>query len=508
MGKMKYHDNDVYIVPNGFSLFEDGNNSYGSFVIDDYSVTSGQDPDDHIWEGKVIPIDENGKLTFSLGRKGSSGVADWWTSKVRKECNTFNEDPDDLNFAFEGTLTLNVDSALLGGRKTLVFKNICMAQGNAAGRNNWWFGGSKMCYFHNIYETPFSTNSAVVCYGMFTDGTRMVRTLVDRSELGASVNTYTFELKKVTNCQNATWMEKLMASKADKLSIMNLVMPGSHDAGMSEVHHLDIVEKFYYGAVLTQKNSLFEQLLCGCRYFDIRVDYDHDELVTYHREGHFGANGQSISDVFHQAKEFLDVYKNETVVFKISHIRSDCGHDKEKTVDKFVEYVTSNFSTLLYRSSEDVNLHTSDLKMFQGKVIMVCDFYSGYNGYDHTRGIFKYYDADESLSSPGFNQMNVYDKYSNTMIFDQMKSDQMEKWDHNAGHGAEKLFLLSWTLTINPGEILDNPTLSNESLANEANSCLAQGLEEGKDNRYAKPNIVYIDYIEDDLCDIIIKYNY
>ncbi len=505
---MKYHDNDVYIKPSGFSLFEDGNKSYGTFVIDDYSVTSGQDPDNHICKKKVIQIDKDGKLTFSLGRKGSESVAEWWSSNVRKECNTFNEDPDDLNFAFEGTLTLNVDSDLLGGRKTLVFKNICMAQGHSAGRNNWWFGGSKMCYFHNIYEKQLALNSAVVCYGMVTDSNKVVRTLVDRSEQGISVNSYTFELKKVTDCQNANWMGKLMKSSTETPKIKDLVMPGSHDAGISEIHHPDLLEKGYHGAVLTQKNSMFEQLLCGCRYFDIRVDYDHDELVTYHREKAFGANGQSISDVFHQLKEFLEISENETVIVKISHVRSYSGHDQRDITERFVEYVTGNFSDLLYKSSEDVNLHECDLKSCAGKAIMVCDFYPEYNEYDHAKGIFEYYDAGAASSSPGYNQMNVYDKYSNTMDFNKMKSDQMEKWEHNAGKADKKLFLLSWTLTLNPDEMFDDPHFSIEKLANEANSNLEQGLSEGVDKESTKPNIVYIDFLEDNICDVIIKYNY
>lgn len=136
---MKYHNNDVYILADNFSLFMDDKGSYGSFVIKDSKVTSGQDPDGYIAKGKEIPIGSDGKLVFRVGRKGSDAVAEWWCDTVRPECNTFNKNPDELNFAVKGTLTMNAVLDSLGIRYTITYDDVCMAQGHTAERNT---GGS------------------------------------------------------------------------------------------------------------------------------------------------------------------------------------------------------------------------------------------------------------------------------------------------------------------------------------------------------------------------------
>lgn len=214
-------------------------------------------------------------------------------------------------------------------------------------------------------------------------------------------------------------------------------------------------------AVVTQDKSIYEQLLCGCRYFDIRVDYDYGELVTYHRTSAIGANGQSISDVFHQIREFLEQYTEETIVMKVSHVRSYEEHNEKDTTNRFADYVTKYFDDILYRTDEGTNLHELVQKDCAGKVIMVCDFYNGFDKYDHHTGIFKYCDVgNDIVKNLPLDQMNVFDDYSNTMVYSEMKDDQRNKWENNAGQSDTKLFLLSWTMTVNPSQIVGEMTLS------------------------------------------------
>ena len=86
-----------------------------------------------------------------------------------------------------------------------------------------------------------------------------------------------------------------------------------------------------------------------------------------------------------------------------------------------------------------------------------------------------------------------------------MKKDQLDKWKKNAGQSSTKLFLLSWTLTLQG--VGGNASGSIEKLAQQANSKLKEVLKEqynslGKDKM---PHIVYIDFIDPEMCGIIIN---
>jgi hypothetical protein len=78
-------------------------------------------------------------LVFSVGRKGSSDVADWWSARVPEKKNSFGHYPDGLNFAFGGKLSFNI--VVDGVPDTLVINNFFMGQGHAGFSNNWWIGG-------------------------------------------------------------------------------------------------------------------------------------------------------------------------------------------------------------------------------------------------------------------------------------------------------------------------------------------------------------------------------
>lgn len=129
---MTYHDNDVTFSVASNNLVS------GTFTVNSFSVTSGQDPDNKIHAGLVVNCKSDGKFTFSVGRKGSSDVANWFSKNIPASRTTFNHDPDDLNFAMIGTLTLNFSNGI-----NCTFYNVAIAQGHSGASNNWWFGGEQ-----------------------------------------------------------------------------------------------------------------------------------------------------------------------------------------------------------------------------------------------------------------------------------------------------------------------------------------------------------------------------
>lgn len=287
--------------------------------------------------------------------------------------------------------------------------------------------------------------------------------------------------------ENPDWMGRL----DDQIRLRELVLPASHDAGMSELHHMSIGTP--ERAVKTQEANIYQQLVYGSRYFDIRVDYDHEELVTYHRTWKLGGNGQSLKAVFDQAKQFLREYPSETFIMKISHIRNN----SRDTVDK-IESFLKDYGDFLYWSTTSRRLHELTLGELRGKMLVVCqwpDFVP-----DIRNGLFRYTDADAGVSAVGDNTLNIYDHYSNTSNYNTMSNDQVEKWQNNVNDPGNKLFLLSWTLTQFLGSI--------EEGAREANAHL-DGVLYDKiiNNGWAAPFLVYLDFISAELCDIIIRYN-
>ena len=113
-------------------------------------------------------------------------------------------------------------------------------------------------------------------------------------------------------------------------------------------------------------------------------------------------------------------------------------------------------------------------------------------------------ESDTSAVTEGAN-LTVYDKYSDTADYGEMKQDQLEKWRKYAASGGGYLFLLSWTLTSNKPPL----TAPIETLAAEANGKLPGVLRDQiVDKGATKPNIVYIDFVNATTTLAIIRYNF
>lgn len=307
--------------------------------------------------------------------------------------------------------------------------------------------------------------------------------------------------------ETSTWMSHLGSST--KLS--GIVMPGSHDAGMSALNHCFGGAKLNCGIIQTQALNILQQLEAGSRYFDIRVDYDHRELVTYHRSGDAGCNGQSLTVVLDQSLQFIQSYSSETFILKFSHIRSNRKNEREikDRIDEFLADIKYR-GYLFTHSKRDVDLANITLGDCKGKMILVFDYP------EHTgarSGRFRYHDGfgpDSSGVKVGDYRspnITVCDAYSNTTSLEKMKQDQLAKLDAYGGLGKDCFFLLSWTLTPNSDTFFHHGSV--EKLAGKANPALEKVLAErmGQVNK-PKPNIVYIDYLNTKTAQSIIQCNF
>lgn len=152
---MTYRENDVYFkMSTGYSLIN------VSYTVKNYSVHSGQDPDGHIHDDLHVSGGGDGKLTFSVGRKGSGSVASWFNHRIPACQTTFDHPAGDLNFAFLGTLQLTISGGVLDERKeTFTFNQVALAQGHSGASNNWWFGGQNCSHVEDYRVTTAGTNA-------------------------------------------------------------------------------------------------------------------------------------------------------------------------------------------------------------------------------------------------------------------------------------------------------------------------------------------------------------
>ncbi|WP_299461628.1 hypothetical protein [uncultured Microscilla sp.] len=458
---MKYHDNIVYIPidqNSGYTL------KSGSYTVKSFAVSHGQDPHGEIHVGLTKPFGSDGKLSFRVGRHGSSEVANWFASNAPASHTTFNQHPDKLNFAFIGTLRLTITGGIFGQQEnTFTFENIAIAQGHSGSSNNWWFGGSGCQYIGA---------NTVSCTG-FCDQSLKLSCHFSRG--GNAVNVINTVPDGVSS-----WLGNLN----DSLRLDQITMPGSHDAGMSSLHHCNpaLLADAY---TRTQSLSIGAQMACGARYFDIRVDYDHDNLVTYHRNGGFGCNGQSLKDVLDETVSFLNTHRTEIVILKFSHIRNHGNdHKPAETKAKINGFLNSYNQAMYTNNNANINLAKVPLGEARGKMILVFD----YPEYIHpATGRFRYQDSSTAQSN-----VAVFDQYSNTATYNDMKVDQLNKWAQHAKPGQGVFFLLSWTLTSNKPP----STGSIKSLAKQANAGLPEVLQEQvRRQGWQRPNIVYIDFV-------------
>jgi hypothetical protein len=485
---MKYHDNDVtFSCPGGEVLLS------GTFTVKAFRITPGQDRDHLNRDGQVhvMNVDKkakHGTFTFRCGRSSDdkdNTVATWFNGEIQPDQTTFGHEAGALNFAFIGTLDLTVRGHD-GAQHTFTFDDIALAQGHALG-NNWWFGG-KQCLR--------TEHDGVIGYGRDSKGGKRAFTFLRG---GNGVSTVDFVMNDLP------WMNRL----DDRVRLDEITMPGSHDAGMWETEHCDAADAASGAAyVQTQILSVGGQLVAGSRYFDIRVDYychrDHCELVTYHRSGGFGCNGQSLRSVLDETLGFLRENGGETAILKFSHIRKDESKTKQLIDDLMSE---PKYATVMYKADRDdpnVNVASIPLGKVRGKMILVFD----YDGYiDPANGRFRYRDAAAPQQCRSYDlklnsrpNLTVYDCYSNTADYGTMRNDQLKKWESYAKTDADRFFLLSWTLTP---DLESKKTIA--MLAHEANQKLPAVLHDHIG--WARPNVVYIDYVNSDTCRSIIELN-
>lgn len=113
--------------------------------------------------------------------------------------------------------------------------------------------------------------------------------------------------KAIDNRNPDEFLSKWMSYVRDDVLLSNVVIAGSHDAGSQDM----------LWAAKTQDKTIKEQLSCGARYFDIRVQYKNGKYVIFHAS----MTGEDFEPIVDDIKEFLQNNPSETLILDFQHFK-------------------------------------------------------------------------------------------------------------------------------------------------------------------------------------------
>lgn len=307
------------------------------------------------------------------------------------------------------------------------------------------------------------------------------------------------------------WMGQLLLQQP-YITLNDVVMPGSHDAGV----YTTVNSSAGGGsAAETQRFRVAEQLVIGSRYFDFRV---HRRANGNYHFGHFsdstnsfGAFGERVEDALDDIKAFLLANTQECVILKWSHTGDVIDRSALVSVikgrlgschyvDPTPDGVSPPPSSVLARR---------ELSVFSGHALSVFDTeFDSQLGADSQ--LFAYHDTAEGATRGDMNQtaaskesagLTVLDRYAKNVDADVVCPDQKNKLVTQGGQGNNYLFLLSWFATGTAGNT------DIRALAHTMHPRLPEFLHWIADAGQNRPNVVYLDFIDEDLCSLIVALN-
>jgi hypothetical protein len=369
-----------------------------------------------------------------------------------------------------------------------------------------------------VLPAYFTTNNAVAVCEVDSNNFIMAYTGADNR----------FYLSYFASYNPASWMQDLFHPARADLTLKDIVIPGSHDAGMSVLSGTGGQMKDAINScnTLTQNLPVRSQLREGIRMFDLRIGQFNGALYTKHAQSDCDADavgagyGEKFSDVLDGVRGFLDENKMETVILNFSHF---CDADVPTT--SLADTLMAALGNLLY-THPGKKLHELRLKDLAGKVIVVFEQRAYHNGAIDSCTI-----ADASGAF-----INYRRKYAATNNMEKLLAAQLAFFNGmKDGVKENDLVRVDWQLTQSGQEaalicngyrpdktgalvsgviLLANALKKNETildLSAKGNRLLLPTLNEwianGIINARNKPNILYVDVAGSWITDYCIDLN-
>lgn len=288
------------------------------------------------------------------------------------------------------------------------------------------------------------------------------------------------------------WMQQSIGSLANR-TLKHIAMPGSHDAGMSTFKPGTVGAHF--ANTQTQYLDIYQQLMAGSRYFDLRPVISSGQWVSGHysevADVWLGGNGQAISDIIKQINDFTKQYK-ELVIINLSHTLDtdneykDLSQAQWNNLFETLKGINNRFTVQNPGNTDYTSKVLGDFITDRASVFIFAQIPGGISLGDYANQGF-------------FNQNNfpIFDSYSNSNDAGDMQKDQLQKVKDNrnlvadAGQRKDQFHILSWTLTQQPEDVLNfdkaimnlGVSVFDDLVSNAFNSFTPESF----------PNVLYVD---------------
>ncbi len=243
-----------------------------------------------------------------------------------------------------------------------------------------WKGAKDNRLYYATSQKDGSLTSTITLSDDFTTAVPVsIATIDDKKFILAFVG----EDKKIrlsyfTSYDPASWIEDVFFPDKMHYTLKDIVIPGSHDAGMSVLTATGGQQKGTINEcnTLTQIQNIKTQLNEGIRMFDLRIGDFNKELYTKHSSSDCmadavgGGYGEKFEDVLNGMKDFLQTNKKEFVLLTFSHF---C--EKEASMKRVAAYMIDKLGKdLVYVINKP--LHQTKLADVAGKVIITFEGYT------------------------------------------------------------------------------------------------------------------------------------
>ncbi len=304
--------------------------------------------------------------------------------------------------------------------------------------------------------------------------------------LGIVINGHYFKSADDIKEQNNAWMSGVN----DGTKIVDIVIPGSHDAGTCNMNYLG----------RTQGYSVKEQLSMGARYFDLRVNKTDKGYYMYHAM----FNGEKFEDVLNALTSFIKENPTELLILDFQHFKGG----SEEDVASMLEAALANEGLAVKNDTQMSDLEfisALTLENARGKCVIL---FGGneelVRGYDflfnrNNDGCTK---LNQALNSCYIGEYNKMDSAS--FIETALPYYYQNIEEKIAREGHKGLFVLQGQLT--DGYLIFGP-YSKEKRHNENMSKYIEDIKNDSE-RLSLTNIIMRDFLTTDKCEEIINLNY
>lgn len=280
----------------------------------------------------------------------------------------------------------------------------------------------------------------------------------------------------------STWMSMIM----DETPLNKIAIPGSHDAGTAGV--------LWPGE--TQTYTIAEQLACGVRYFDIRVNNKNGQLVIFHDI----LNGVPFAGVLSDIKNFISSHPTETLLLDFQHFKGD-------SQPQVLQLLLSELGENGLLVENDTGL--SDLQFIRsltlGDARGKCVVFWGDRSADNSEYLFLRNDDECTQSGMCLDSYYIgkLHKAGSTALIEEAYPVYFAKLAERQAAGEDGIFVLQAQLT--DGKVVFGPW-SLEKKHDSVISPYIRGLAEGEN--LESINVILRDFITPEKCRDIINLNY